>query len=293
MPLAFWYLLLDVYRYLNLNMSRKCLILSATCSSQSPIAQQLGPSFPVSPEHYSLISLSYTVSDLSASSMILPPNHAMISSTLYRSVKYLLCNPPPRLLVTTELASNQSAYFTSSSLPICCLFNNQYHLLKMSVYILYSDSLGLPTALRIQFKDLNVAGWRYMTSSVCSHQCSPPQHFACYWPSLVPWSSPCLEPLQGYWPLPEMLFFLILGSLHCRFLHSLQVECHLIRSPYHSYFTFNSPHPHTALSWFIFLSSIILSMLWLFVYSYLLPSWDCILHEDRSCTFHHCCTLDT
>lgn len=50
----------------------------------------------------------------------------------YRSVKYLLCNPPPRLLWLLKLASNRSAYFTSSSLPICCLFNNQYHLLKMS-----------------------------------------------------------------------------------------------------------------------------------------------------------------
>lgn len=142
------------------------------------------------------------------------------------------------------------------------------------MYILYSDSLGLPTALRIQFKDLNVAGSQYMTSSVCLISVAHPST------SLLATSLPWFPEVPLSWNLCRGtgLFLKCCFSLYSApyiadsFIH-FRSNVTFLGSPYHSYFTLILPHPqHTALSQFIFLSSIILSMLWLFVYSYLLPS---------------------
>lgn len=175
------------YQYIStINQSLKLWFYMLSCLLISPLGCLIGISILTCPEKMfnTLSNLFLSVSHSSAIGAIFPSFsralfidfsvlHSFRSISkfdwfclqimpwfhllFYRSVKYLLCNPPPRLLWLLKLASNRSAYFTSSSLPICCLFRNQYHL-KNVMYILYSDSLGLPTALRIQFKDLNVAG---------------------------------------------------------------------------------------------------------------------------------------
>lgn len=108
--------------------------LSSLFLSKSPIAQQLGPSFPefLKSIIHCFLCLTHHFWSISKSNwfclQILPWFHLLF----YRSIQYLPCNPPPRLLWLLKWASNPSAYFTLSSLPICCLFRHQYHLLKMS-----------------------------------------------------------------------------------------------------------------------------------------------------------------
>ena len=175
------------YQYIStINQSLKLWFYMLSCLLISPLGCLIGISILTCPEKMfnTLSNLFLSVSHSSAIGAIFPSFsralfidfsalHSFRSISKFdwfclqimpwfhllfcRSVEYLLCNPPARLPWLLKLASNRSAYFTSSSLPICCLFRNQYHL-KNVMYILYSDSLGLPTALRIQFKDLNVAG---------------------------------------------------------------------------------------------------------------------------------------
>lgn len=110
-----------------------------------------------------------TVSDLSATSID-------SASKLFKDFIFFFPNlsttsvqPTTQLRWLLKLASNWSAYFNSSSFPICCLFRIQCHLLEMSCYLLLKFE-WLPTALQIQLNHLSVAG------KVVNGQLSLPYH---------------------------------------------------------------------------------------------------------------------